>query len=343
MSAIVPGSKAFVGLKTETTYGTAVAVPTTDYNRAKSIGVFNKGEQTEGCKNLGLAWSVGQRVYHKKSEGDIVFDGVYQGLEHWFLHLFAGKVTTTHAGSDTGAFTHAFTPDVTRKVGASLEVHASILKMVYPGHKIRRCKLSYRRSSPLEITFGMIGLPHLTPNPPASATASPTFLEDSAGGCIVPIEPGLTGFKLEVGTAGGTSYAASKFTEADIDMDVPHDDGLDEIGDASMAEPVINGQPLMSVSGSITNFFKDNAWILPFLDGSQKALKFTAEAGLCIPGGTKKYSFIVEMPYCRFLQSPPQIGEAGPIRNTIPFIAESPDAVTPPVTLTIINKRSTVA
>lgn len=347
------GSKLSIGFTTETTYGTFIAPADSAHNRAKRAAVNPRGEQTSGNVNMGIPWASAQRVHRKRSSGEIAMDLSYQGFERYFLHMFGllSDVATNGSGADAGAWTHVFTPKISQVVGGSLRVNADILRMDYPGQKISGMRFNFRRNDPLEMLLTVIGLPHTTPNPPVAPVATPTFLEEvvTAGNnaipCINPIETGAFGFVFAIGDAGGTNYVNVGIIEGDFGIDKPHQEDRGNIGVATIAEPIANGQPLMTFTGSLRKEFLDSTLITPFIDGIQKAFRWTYQSPNLVrtAGAALRYKWELEARYVRWLETPPQISGAGPIEDTIPFICESPDGTTAPVTLTLINGLANAA
>ena len=105
---------------------------------------------------------------------------------------------------------------------------------------------------------------------------------------------------------------------------------------------VPNAQPMMNISGNLKREFIDSSFITPFISGLQKAFKWTYKSPAAIV--TTDYWLVeFEAKYCRVLETPPQVDGAGPIEDAIPFICESPDGTTPPLTITFQNRRATVS
>lgn len=337
------GSRSFVGLKTESTYGTAPSFSlSADYTRCKSVGVRNRGAQTAGARNLGMAWATGQRVHQQRSAGDVAMDLFYQGMERFFLHLM-GSVATTSL-TDANAKKHIFTPSVTRQIGATLEASVDLALMRYPGQKITRGRFNFKKNDPLEAIFTFIGQPHLSPSTPAAGIdpSTVTFQEDASGVTAVNPVESTNGFTFAVGTAGGTSYSTVGIIEGDLTVDVPHAEDRGNLGSAVISEPVPNGQPMMSITGNLKREFIDTNFITPFISGIQKAFKWTYKSPSPIVSADY-WLFEIEAKYVRFLETPPSVDGPGPIEDLIPFICESPDGATAPITITFQNKRATVS
>lgn len=331
------GARISVGSKTESTYQTFVAPASSDYNRVKSFTVKPRGEQTSGAQNLGIAWPVGQRVHRKRVSGTTVWDHFYQGFERWFLHFFGSKATT--GPTDTSAYTHVFTPSITRQVGLSMVANVDLYSLQYKGVKPTSLKFNFRRNDPLEIAMDWIGIP---PSSESAVVSSVTFLEDvGSPPCVNPVES-TNGFTFSVGTEGGTGYATVGIIDGNVDLSIPHQEDRGNIGADVIAEPTPNGKPFLSTNGSIKKEFIDNSFFTPFLSNTRKALKFSYKSATFI-GSSVYYELTLEMKYCRFLSSPPEVSGAGPIEDTLDFVAESPDNATPPVTLTVVNKLVSVS
>ena len=337
------GSRTFVGLKTESTYGTAPSFSlSADYTRCKSAAVRNRGAQTKGSSNLGLPWATGQRVHQQKSAGDVSMDMFYAGMERFFLHLM-GSVATTSL-TDASVKKHIFSPSVARQIGATLEVSADLVLMRYPGQKITRGKFGFKKNDPLEAIFSFIGLPHTSPSTPGAGIdpTTVTFREDASGVTAVNPVESANGFTFSVGTAGGSGYATVGIIEGDLTVDVPHAEDRGNLGSAVIAEPVPNAQPMMNISGSLKREFIDSSFITPFINGQQKAFKWSYKSPAAIVS-VDYWLMEFEAKYVRFLETPPQVDGAGPIEDSIPFICESPDGSTPPLTITFQNRTATVS
>jgi len=344
------GSKAFIAFTRETTYGTEAPAVSGGYNRVKSVTVKNRGEQTAGNRNLGKPFASCQRVHAKKSSGEIVMDMSYQGYERFIADMFgAGSDAYTNGASlgdvdDNLAAQHIFTPKIAQAVGSTLEVHADLYQMSYPGQKITGLRFNFKRNDPLEMAVTVVGLPHTTPDPPDAAATGVAFLEEvviagvNSIPCINPVETS-GGFVFSVGTAGGTGYAAVGIIEGDLSIEKPHDENRGNIGSATIAEPVANGEEVMKFNGNIRKAFLDATFITPFLQGIQKAFKWTYTSPNTIEttAGTMVWTFEIEAKYVRFLESPPEVTGSGPIEDSIPFICESPDGTTAPLTITLRN------
>lgn len=348
------GSKAFIAFLTETVYGTPVDPAAGGYNRAKRITVKNRAVQTAGNRNFGIPWASCVRVHQKHSEGEYAVDLSYQGFERFFLHMFglaSDGFTAAEAAPNELVGKHLFSPKIGQVVGGTFHNHADILAMKYPGIKLSQMRLNFKKNDPLEMVIRMIGQPHTTPNPPAAAATGVTFLEEkvtagvNAIPCINPIESGGLGFKFEVGTAGGTAYSTVGIIEGDLTIDKTHQEDRGNIGSAAIAEPIVNGEPIMTFTGNLRKEFLDNTFITPFLDGIQKAFRWTYEANTLIDqsGGTLNYKMVIEAKYARWLQTPPEIPGAGAIEDNIPYLCESLDGTTAPLTIEFTNGLLTVA
>ena len=339
------GSKLAIAFTKETTYGTNVAPAPGGYNRAKRCTVKNRAVQTSGNRNLGIPWASCVRVHSKKASGEVAFDMSYQGHERYLVDLMGSGSDgyTLGAGADALSATHLLSPKIAQTVGSTLENHADLLKMEYPGQKISSLRFNFRKNDPLEAIATIVGLPHTLPDPPGAAAVSPAFLEEAVTAgvnpipCINPVET-TGGFVFSVGTAGGTGYTAVGIIEGDLTIDKPYDEDRGDIGSSVIAEPIVNGEPVMTFTGNIRKAFLDNSFILPFLQGIQKAFKFTYTSPVIIDiGGSVVYTFEIEAKYVRWLEAPPEVAGSGPIEDSIPFICESPDGTTAPLTIKLIN------
>ncbi len=340
-------SKTFMAFTTESVYGTPVDPASGGYNRCKRNTVKNRSTPTSGNRNFGVPWASCVRIHQKRSSGEVAFDMSYQGFDRYYLHMFgaASDSYVNGGGTDEKVGIHTFSPKIAQVVGGTLHSYPDILAMKYPGQKITQMRFNFRRNDPLEMVLQMLGLDHTIDPPVSPVPASPTFLEETPSSgtnaipCINPIEGGGKGFKFEVGTAGGTGYSTVGMIDGDFTIDKPHLDSRGNMGSARLAEPIPNGEPFMNFTGNIRKEFLDDSFILPFIQGIQKAFRWTYESNQIIDAtsGTLYYKWVLEAKYVRWLEAPPEVPGPGPIEDNLPFVCESPDGTTPPCTLVSTN------
>lgn len=339
--AVGAGFNGFVGLTTETTWGTAVAVAAAKMNRAKSCDFVNQAEPTDGANNLGRLIKLGQRVHGRRGQGSVSFDMHYQGLETWLDHWFGvnSRTSTAGGGGESAAITHVWLVKTAQKVGASLEVHADLNKHVFPGVKFSRCTITGERPGVPVLSFDGMGKKQ---NAAGTVEASPTFLED-----VVPAPPinaieytPAVGFTFQTGDAGtfANPSAVINIDRFSVEMAKPFQGDRGYLGSQDIAEPLING--LMDCTGSFTREYIDATLLADFLAGTPKYLRFKYEAGV-IPGVvTTKWTLQVDVPNARYLGAGMPLRDAGAIMEEMPFLCDAPTGTDTPVRLTLINKRT---
>jgi hypothetical protein len=332
-----------IGLATEVTNGTAVAVPSGGHNRVRAVRYGMRSSRTTGNRNMGKRTPTCKRAYNLHSEGGVDFDLSYQGWEHWYRHLFglSSVVTTTAGAPNVGAFTNVYTLKTARQPGGSLNHLSGITNglLVYPGWKPTGWRWDFRKENP--VTLSIDGIGQVT-NTPAALPGSPTVLEEVDSGimCINHNET-TDGFKFYIGTAGGTSYVETGITEGFVAATDPKTNNRGNLGARKMAEPLPND--LTDITGEITREYIDAALITDFLAGTDKAFKFEwVFPTVIIPAGSLKWSMIIELPYVSYDQAGAEADDAGPMDEVIPFVGNAPTAATMMI-LTTINKKNAQA
>lgn len=349
------GKDSFFAWITESTNGTPVAPTTGQYNGFKSCSVSMKAARTAGNRNLGRNYERDVRLHQKRAEGDLVMDLAYQGYDHLERHLYgAGSCTTVAgSGSDTGAATHTFLGTGVDEVGATLQVNAGGLKMIYPGMKVVKGTYTFKKNDPLELALSVVGQA-MSSNPTTAVSPSGLVFLDAVGGgttipTVNPVEPAAVSgqaFRLYVGTSPATQggsvsdYTEVGMYEGSLGIEIPHDTDRAPIGRPNIANPLINGFPVLSVNGSFKKDMVDNRFVAAFIAGGTFALKLEYVSGIVIisPSGTLQYSKTWEMKFCQCLEAPPQVSDAGPVSDDINYEAHALDGITSPVKMTNVNR-----
>ena len=339
------GLKSFVGFKTESTWGTAVAIANGSYNRVARADVKNLSDFTDGNRNLGKAFKSAIRQYNQRSGGRVEFDASYQGPETWLLHLFgSGSVATTTV--DTTGKQHIFTCKAAQVVGATLEVHKDLKKEIYAGTKITKGTFTFDRRNPLRMGFDVIG--KMT-DAPGSVEAAPTFLEEVSAliPTVNPIEVSPNSAVFSVGDAGTHANPVTwKIMGGNLEMTKPHAEDDSSMGDPNILEPIIND--FFDIIGSFERPWSDDggavdSFITTFRAGTEKSLRILYNSPTLAGAATRKFAMQFDIPYARYREVGAPVDGPGRLKETIPFIGSSPDGVISPVTLTLTNILAAVA
>ena len=270
---------------------------------------------------MGFLTPQGVRTIRRRSEGDIVIDPTYQGLELLLLDFF-GAVTTTGANP----YTHVFAPSLTRQVGLTMRVQQDAQLSVITGAKINRLAGVMDGQENLELTFGVLGKLGTM----SAAASSPTF----------PTSPPV--LPVEATSTNGITYKLDTveecITSGSFDASLPHDPAICA-GDASIGEPTIND--FLTVTGEVVRDFEDDAYEDLFQALSEHVLEFNYKSELEGLTGPASWEFKIKFFAAQFLEAKPPTDGPGRIVETIPFQANA-DGSGDIMEITLIGSRVTV-
>lgn len=310
------GMLAQVGLKTESTWGTAVTVDrftplvsesvTEEIERMESEGIV------PGARVLRSAqWAAG----NVEISGDVGFELYQQGVGLWFRHMF-GAVSTTGAGP----YTHTFTPgdltddSFTLQIGKP-DVSGTVQPFTYAGCSITEWELAAKAGELVTLGVSIVGKSLAT----GTALATASF----GTGSGTPFT-----FVHSSVTVGGSAANVKEIT-------LKGTNGLADdrrfIGSSAIAQPL--EEELREYSGELVLEFESLTQMNYFRNATENALVLAISAGAS--------ASVTITTNVRWDGSTPEVDGRGIVELKAPFkcVGSSTDASA--ITAVMINSDST--
>ena len=293
------GIDAYATIFTESTYGTTPGTGGTTV-RIVEDNWKRDAQQTRGNRGLGRASVSNIRNKNKKAGGTFKFDAQYEGLERLLLHFF-GAVSTSGAGADK---THTFTPSLTRQVGLSIKAGRSTSLETFPGGKLNALNFDISNEI-LQMEVG--GLSKM------GSTAA------AAAGSGYPSAPDVLALEATNGLSVLLDSTAIDISGATASLSWPHTEDRERLGDPEIREPLISDH--LAITGSLTREFDDTNQLAKFLADTNFVLEFNFKSDTVIPTTATMYEWRIKFFNCLWTASEQPVSEAGPIIETLPFVA----------------------
>lgn len=314
--ALKSGLAAQVGLKTETTWGTAVAV-----DRFTPLISESMTEKIERLESAGIApgarvlrsgqWATG----NVEVSGDLGFELYQQGMGLWFRHMF-GAVSTSGAGP----YTHTFTPGdmsddhFTLQIGKP-DVAGTVQPFTYAGCKVTEWELAAKAGELVTLGVSVVG----------KDLATGTSLATASYG----IGSGLPfSFAHASVTVGGSAAYVKEIT-------LKGSNGLAVdrrgIGSAYIKEPL--EAELRAYEGEMVCEFESLTQMNLFRNGTENALVLTIDAGSAAK--------CVITTNVRYDGSTPEVQGRGVTELKVPFKCLGPSTDAGAITAVLTNSDAT--
>lgn len=314
--ALKSGLAAQIGIKTESTWGTAVTVDR--FNPLVSESMTEKIERLEssgivpGARVLRSAqWAVG----NIEVSGDVGMELYQQGMGLWFRHMF-GAVSTTGAGP----YVHTFTPGdmaddhFTMQIGKP-DVGGTVRPFTYAGCKVTEWELAAKAGELVTLGVSVVGRDLTTATSLATAsfgTGSGTPFTFAHASVTIA---GTAAFVKEVTLKGSNGLAVDRRG----------------VGSAYLKEPL--EAELREYSGDLVMEFESLDQLNMFRNASENALVLTIDAGAAAK--------CVITTNVRYDGSTPEVNGRGVVELKMPFkcVGASTDAGA--ITAVLTNSDST--
>lgn len=309
--ALKSGLAAQVGLKTETTWGTAVAV-----DRFTPLISESMTEKIERLESAGIApgarvlrsgqWATG----NVEVSGDLGFELYQQGMGLWFRHMF-GAVSTSGAGP----YTHTFTPGdmsddhFTLQIGKP-DVAGTVQPFTFSGCKVTEWELAAKAGELVTLGVSVVGKDLATGTSLATASyGAGSGLPFSFAHASVTVG-GSAAYVKEITLKGSNGLAVDRRG----------------IGSAYIKEPL--EAELRAYEGEMVCEFESLTQMNLFRNGTENALVLTIDAGSAAK--------CVITTNVRYDGSTPEVQGRGVTELKVPFkcLGPSTDAGAIPAVLT---------
>lgn len=314
--ALKSGLAAQVGLKTETTWGTAVAV-----DRFTPLISESMTEKIERLESAGIApgarvlrsgqWATG----NVEVSGDLGFELYQQGMGLWFRHMF-GAVSTSGAGP----YTHTFTPGdmsddhFTLQIGKP-DVAGTVQPFTYAGCKVTEWELAAKAGELVTLGVSVVGRD--------LATATSLATASYGAGSGLPFS-----FAHASVTVGGSAAYVKEIT-------LKGSNGLAVdrrgIGSAYIKEPL--EAELRAYEGEMVCEFESLTQMNLFRNGTENALVLTIDAGSAAK--------CVITTNVRYDGSTPEVQGRGVTELKVPFKCLGPSTDAGAITAVLTNSDAT--
>lgn len=308
------GYNASIGFAEETVWGTAVA--RTKFMEIISEGIKASVERQESPSTRSLS-ERRRNDFLISVAGPIEMEGIYQGLEKLWKHLF-GAVATT-GPTDTVVYSHQFTfadalpaglsIEAFRGDDANLEAASADSAHLYAGCKIASATLSFKPNEPFKVTFNIVGKLETI-----VAKTAVTF-PDLSGALLIK------GHQLVC----ERDDAAQTIDEAEITIDNGLNTGKRVMGSQYIAQPVRNTR--RKVTGKLMADWTDKVIYNAFMSsaGAATGTNFKLElllTGAVIPGSASTpYAYNLTLPACKLDGETPNVSSPGILKQAMPFFA----------------------
>jgi len=250
------------------------------------------------------------------AEGDINTVLFFEGQELLFKHLLGSAVKS----ANDSTWDHEFTPETDEMTGLTIEVERDIECHNYLGMKVTGLDLSLEVGGYLEAAWSFIGKSRIVEGTPGTPSYPDTL----------PIHYGQVVFTLNSVTTYVRAFRMS--------ITAPFTSARGKLGSTVTAEPRPSG--VFAVEGEIELEFDEVVSLGLHLAGTEIPIQLVCTGDTA--AGAESYTLTILMPRCRLMDAAdPQIGDAGPIVYTIPFMAvydnDTPDDE---LTITLRNLNS---
>lgn len=314
--ALKSGLAAQVGLKTETTWGTAVAV-----DRFTPLISESMTEKIERLESAGIApgarvlrsgqWATG----NVEVSGDLGFELYQQGMGLWFRHMF-GAVSTSGAGP----YTHTFTPGdmsddhFTLQIGKP-DVAGTVQPFTFSGCKVTEWELAAKAGELVTLGVSVVGKDLATGTSLATASyGAGSGLPFSFAHASVTVG-GSAAYVKEITLKGSNGLAVDRRG----------------IGSAYIKEPL--EAELRAYEGEMVCEFESLTQMNLFRNGTENALVLTIDAGSAAK--------CVITTNVRYDGSTPEVQGRGVTELKVPFKCLGPSTDAGAITAVLTNSDAT--
>ena len=314
--ALKSGLAAQVGLKTETTWGTAVTV-----DRFTPLISESMTEKIERLESAGIApgarvlrsgqWATG----NVEVSGDLGFELYQQGMGLWFRHMF-GAVSTSGAGP----YTHTFTPGdmsddhFTLQIGKP-DVAGTVQPFTFSGCKVTEWELAAKAGELVTLGVSVVGKDLATGTSLATASyGTGSGLPFSFAHASVTVG-GSAAYVKEITLKGSNGLAVDRRG----------------IGSAYIKEPL--EAELRAYEGEMVCEFESLAQMNLFRNGTENALVLTIDAGSAAK--------CVITTNVRYDGSTPEVQGRGVTELKVPFKCLGPSTDAGAITAVLTNSDAT--
>ena len=314
--ALKSGLAAQVGLKTETTWGTAVAV-----DRFTPLISESMTEKIERLESAGIApgarvlrsgqWAAG----NVEVSGDLGFELYQQGMGLWFRHMF-GAVSTSGAGP----YTHTFTPGdmsddhFTLQIGKP-DVTGTVQPFTFSGCKVTEWELAAKAGELVTLGVSVVGKDLVTGTSLATASyGTGSGLPFSFAHASVTVG-GSAAYVKEITLKGSNGLAVDRRG----------------IGSAYIKEPL--EAELRAYEGEMVCEFESLTQMNLFRNGTENALVLTIDAGSAAK--------CVITTNVRYDGSTPEVQGRGVTELKVPFKCLGPSTDAGAITAVLTNSDAT--
>ncbi len=314
--ALKSGLAAQVGLKTESTWGTAVTVdrftPLVSESMTEQIARMESAGIVPGARLLRSAqWAAGD----VEVSGDLGFELYQQGVGLWFRHMFGGLST-----SGAGPYTHTFTPGdmaddhFTLQIGKP-DVSGTVQPFTFAGCKVSEWELAAKAGELVTLGVSVVGKSLAT----GTALATSSF----GTGSGTPFT-----FKHASVTVGGSAANVKEIS-------LKGNNGLTTdrrfIGSELIAEPL--EAELREYSGEATLEFESLTQMNYFRNATENALVLTITAGAS--------ASVTITTNVRWDGSTPEVDGRGVVELKAPFKCTASSTDASAITAVMVNSDST--
>lgn len=314
--ALKSGLAAQVGLKTESTWGTAVTV-----DRFTPLISESMTEKIERLESSGIApgarvlrsgqWATG----NVEVAGDLGFELYQQGMGLWFRHMF-GAVSTSGAGP----YTHTFTPGdmsddhFTLQIGKP-DVGGTVQPFTYAGCKVTEWELAAKAGELVTLGVSVVGRDLATATSLATASYGiGSGLPFSFAHASVTVG-GSAAFVKEITLKGSNGLATDRRG----------------VGSPYLKEPL--EAELRTYEGEMVCEFESLAQMNLFRNGTENALVLTIDAGSAAK--------CVITTNVRYDGSTPEVQGRGVTELKMPFKCLGPSTDADAITAVLTNSDAT--
>jgi len=305
------GLASFFAMVTESVVGTDPGSGY-DYHRIVSGGWKPTAEVTRGNRGLGRLGASSMVNRLERSEGGLLIDPQYEGMELLLLHLCGGVDTYTADSPVASAYKHVFAPSVARQVGLSVHMNEDISMTAVTGIKLGSLAAVFSNEN-LEMNFGGIGQVHA-----ASTTVDTPTYPTAPDVLALEGTPGTDGLVVTLSDVGGGSPVVIDPSEVTVDFNLPLSSDREGLGSPVMKESVPTD--IMAVTGQITREFEDDTFADLFRLRTAKQLSLKYQSTQMITGATP-YDLELKLYAIIFQGGRPDIEGGGVLPESIPFTA----------------------
>ena len=301
------GLDAQIGMKKESTFGTAVTVDTFYEFNSESIEpeVVTIESMPLGSGRVMRTSRV--RTYVKGAAGDFEIDAVNRGMGPLFEQMF-GAVASAQVATTT-EYTHTFTPHANGKRGLSATVQVgvpattgTVHPFTYAGGKVIGWNMAAALDDILKISTSWDFASQTT----ATAIATPSYATDP--------EP----FTFLDGTLSIDGSAIATVKNISLTAEEAMDTDREYFGN-TRGEPLANGE--LVYTGEMESEFNSltayNAWVA----GTEIVDMVVTFTGSTIPEESNPYKIVITIPSLKYTGTAPTVGGPEVVQQNLPFKA----------------------